>query len=159
VHSIGSVRSSNSRHQIRRLDQFHHESLFPNPNHRQKYNAESEESLNTIWGRKDESDDDDENVIVNAVSSSQSIRLPLEVTPIHYFLEIIPILDNETNALGKIWTAPGNVKILVDALKPEKTITMHALDLNISDVQVFREIRISLNSYSSSELLSPTPRQ
>jgi len=137
---------------LRKLkDRFHlHQNLLASPTkvnskerHNKSYKDDELGLLESVWGRKDDSslmgDDDDGDaaeVITTSYGPPPSIRLPREVTPIHYFLEIIPLLDNETETIGKIWTAPGNVRILVEAAKPERKITLHALGLNISDVQV-----------------------
>lgn len=88
-----------------------------------------------IWGRKDELD----NEIEDFTDDPKNLRLPLEVIPLHYFLEITPILEENSN-LGKLWTAPGNVKILVEAMKPSQIVTLHAVRLEILKVKVSLKI-------------------
>lgn len=87
-----------------------------------------------VWGRKEKEED---NVvdIADFDNDPNNLRLPLEVIPYHYYLRINPILEQGME-LGKQWTAPGNVKILVKAAKPERTITLHSVELNITNVQV-----------------------
>ncbi|CAL8095694.1 unnamed protein product [Orchesella dallaii] len=59
------------------------------------------------------------------LTSGKKFRLPLEVVPFHYILEITPILNNGSK-LGAQWTAPGNIKILVDCVRVSDSITLHA---------------------------------
>lgn len=61
----------------------------------------------------------------NSSSDITKYRLPLEVVPFHYILELTPILTNESK-LGEQWTAPGNIKILVDCVRASDSITLHA---------------------------------
>lgn len=94
-----------------------------------------EDNAADVWGRNFKESEDTTYIIRDFSEDPNNLRLPLEVIPFHYFLEIIPILEANTS-LGKQWTAPGNVKILVEAVKPSKIITLHAVRLNISKVKV-----------------------
>lgn len=61
----------------------------------------------------------------SAAKANQTYRLPLEVVPFHYILELTPILTAGSK-LGEQWTAPGNIKILVDCVRASDSITLHA---------------------------------
>lgn len=59
-------------------------------------------------------------------------RLDRTVTPVHYDLEIRPILSEDLSQ-GERFTAPGKVKITVNAENAAKHITFHSTTINITD--------------------------
>ncbi|ODM98889.1 Thyrotropin-releasing hormone-degrading ectoenzyme [Orchesella cincta] len=83
------------------------------------------------------------------MTSGKKFRLPLEVIPFHYILEITPILNNGSK-LGEQWTAPGNVKILVDCVRVSDSITLHAFLIK------FPEDAIKIRDLKTGEKLDVT---
>jgi len=66
-------------------------------------------------------------------NASTKARLPLEVVPISYKLDITPILDPlEADFL----TAPGHVTIHVQCKQTTTAITLHIFEISIGDITV-----------------------
>lgn len=65
--------------------------------------------------------------------NEESYRLPLSVQPVHYDLEIRPILDG---APSEKYTAPGRVTIRVKCHEQTSSITLHSKDIEIEHDQI-----------------------
>ena len=66
----------------------------------------------------------------------ERIRLPTPVTPSHYALEIMPVLDEGVTSIPQ-FTAPGKIMITIDCHETTGSITLHSSPIvNITEASV-----------------------
>jgi hypothetical protein len=84
-------------------------------------------------------------------SGPKPFRLPSNVIPQHYKLEVLHILDevviisNSTTFNHTRFTSPGKVWIRVDVTQPTRNITLHAEEIEIGNVEVNNYMTVSIH--------------
>ncbi|XP_068081869.1 uncharacterized protein [Anabrus simplex] len=81
--------------------------------------------------------------IAITIENNGIYRLPLEVKPTSYTIHLIPYLDEEDSQ--RAFTFDGHVSILVKAEHPEKTITLHARDIELYTAPNLTEVNSELS--------------
>ena len=66
------------------------------------------------------------------IASSTRDRLPTEVVPSHYKVEIWPRIDDPTDTVN-FKTAPGHVNITVNCVEATKLITLNSFEITINN--------------------------